>query len=266
VIQRVTLAPITLLSFEIILMQRFIPIFGLLLLSFCQSSQETDQQAVPPLLQKSIAYHDPEGNWQQFKARLYLIHTDTSGKETPFELEIDNNTGYFSHISHRDKKEIVKGISPDGTAFFLIDGKKEISQEEREKYKMTRESAEGTRNFYLHLYGLPMKLRDAGTLVSDSVYIESLHGKDYQVMQVSYEPSVGNDTWFFYLNPTTAAMEAYSFHWGNPEAGEYVLLEEELEVNEIKLPRVRKWYFTKEDQYLGADILIKAEELDAYRE
>jgi hypothetical protein len=246
-------------------MQRFIPIFGLLLLSFCQSSQETDQQAVPPLLQKSIAYHDPEGNWQQFKARLYLIHTDTSGKETPFEVEIDNNTGYFSHISHRDKKEIVKGISPDGTAFFLIDGKKEISQEEREKYKMTRESAEGTRNFYLHLYGLPMKLRDAGTLVSDSVYIESLHGKDYQVMQVSYEPSVGNDTWFFYLNPTAAAMEAYSFHWGNPEAGEYVLLDEELLVNGIKIPKVRKWYFTKEDQYLGTDTLIKAEELDAYR-
>jgi hypothetical protein len=246
-------------------MQRFIPIFGLLLLSFCQSSQETKQETIPPLLQKSIAYHDPEENWQHFKAQLYFIHTDTAGKETPFEIEIDNNTGYFSHISHQDEKEIVKGISPDGTAFFLIDGRQEISEEEREKYRLTQESAEGTRNFYLHLYGLPMKLTDAGTRVSDSVYTENFNGKDLQVMEVSYDPAVGNDSWSFYFNPETAAMEAYSFHWGDPEAGEYVLLNEELVVNDIKLPKVRKWYFTKEDQYLGTDTLIKAEELNTYR-
>ena len=79
---------------------------------FCQpSEEETNQQEVPPLMQKSIAYHDPENNWQQFKARLYLTSTDTTGKETPFEVEIDNNTGYFSHISHQDDKEIVNGIS-----------------------------------------------------------------------------------------------------------------------------------------------------------
>ena len=259
------LARLSLLPFTIIRMQRFIPIFGLLLLSFCQSSQETKQETGSSLLQKSIAYHDPEDNWQRFKARLYLIHTDTTGKGTPFEVEIDNNTGYFSHISHKDGKEIVKGISPEGTAFFLIDGREGISEEEREKYRLTPESAEGTRNFYLHLYGLPMKLTDSGTLVSDSVYNEHFHGEDYQVMQISYDPAVGKDAWSFYFNPKTAAMEAYSFHWGEPEAGEYVLLEEEIVVNGIKIPKVRKWYFTKEDQYLGTDALLKAEELEVYR-
>ena len=246
-------------------MQKFIPIIGLLLLSSCQPSQKTGQEIVPPLLKESIDYHDPEKNWQQFKARLYLIHTDTIGKEAPFEIEIDNNTGYFSHTSRQNDKEIVKGISPDGTAFFLIDGRQEISDEERKQYNMTPKSAEGTRNFYLHLYGLPMKLTDVGTLVSDSIYIENFHGKDLQVMEVNYDPAVGSDNWSFYFNPKTAAMEAYSFDWGNPEAGEYVLLNEELVVNGIKLPKVRKWYFTKEDQYLGTDTLIKAEELDAYR-
>jgi hypothetical protein len=246
-------------------MQRTIFIFGLLFLSFCQSRQETDQQADLPLLQKSIEYHDPQGKWQDFKAHLYLIHTDTTGQETPFELEIDNTKGYFSHISHQDGKEIVKGIKGDGTAFFLIDGSEQISEEEREKYGLTSKAAEGARNFYLHLYGLPMKLTDAGTLVADSVYHEKFHGEEYQVVQVTYDPSVGNDSWTFYFDPTTAAMEAYSFHWGDPEAGEYVLLEEELEVNEIKLPRVRKWFFTKEDQYLGTDTLLKAEELETTR-
>lgn len=246
-------------------MQRCILIFSLILLCSCQPWQESNQQATPPLLQKAIAYHDPQQNWQHFKARLYLSHTDTTGKKTPFEIEIDNTTGYFSHISHQDGKEIVKGISEDGAAFFLLDGRQEFSEEEREKYSLTPESAQGTRNFYLHLYGLPMKLTDAGTRVSDSVYTENFHGKEYQVMQVGYDPAVGNDTWYFYFNPNTAAMEAYSFHWGDPQAGEYVLLDEELTVNGIKIPKVRKWYFTKGDQYLGTDTLLKAEKLDAYR-
>ena len=248
-------------------MQRSILILSLLLLllCYCQSAQETDQQTASPLLQKSIDYHDPEGNWQQLKTRLYLSSTDTLGKETPFEVEIDNTTGYFSHISHQDGKEIVKGISADGKAFFLIDGKEEISEEEREKYKLTSESAEGTRNFYLHLYGLPMKLTDAGTRVSDSVYTERFHGENYQVVPVTYDPAVGKDSWLFYLDPNTAAMEAYSFHWGDPQGGEYVLLEDEVEVNGIKIPKVRKWYFTKKDQYLGTDTLLKAEALETHR-
>lgn len=246
-------------------MKRLIPFFALLLLSLCQCSRQTEQNTVPPLLKKSIAYHDPEGNWQHFKSRLYLIHTDTTGKETPFEVEIDNNTGYFSHISHKDNKEIVKGISPDGTAFFLVNGNKQISDEEREKYNLTSKSAEGTRDFYLHLYGLPMKLTDAGTLVSDSIYTENFHGRDLQVMEVNYDPAVGNDNWSFYFDPETAAMKAYRFDWGDPEAGEYVLLDEELMVNGIALPKIRKWYFTKEDQYLGTDALIKAEEFDTHR-
>lgn len=259
------LEAIMLLSFNTLFMKSISTIFGLFLLSFCQSCQEADRGAIPVLLQQSIAYHDPDDNWQHFKARLYFVHTDTTGNKSPFELEIDNNTGYFSHISHQDNKEIVSGISPDGKAFFRIDGRQEISEEEQEKYNLTQESAQGTRNFYLHLYGLPMKLTDVGTLISDSVNSVNFQGEDYQVVEVTYDPSVGNDFWNFYLNPRTAAMEAYSFHWGDSEAGEYVLLEEELSVNGVKIPKIRKWYFTKKDQYLGTDTLLKAEELKAYR-
>jgi hypothetical protein len=184
------------LPFDAFIMKKFIAIAALLLFTFCQSGKEKNLSPGAELVQQSIAYHDPEKNWQDFKARLYLVNTDTSGNETPFEIEIDNNTGYFSHISHQDGKEIVK---------------------------------------------------------------------DYQVLQVNYEPSVGNDHWTFFFSPETAAMEAYSFHWGEPEGGEYVVLDEETEVNGIKIPKVRKWYFTKGDQYLGTDTLIKGEELNDYR-
>ncbi len=144
--------------------QQFILISCLFIISCSNSKKDGGQQ----LLQRSIAYHDPQHNWAKLKTHLYLSSADTAGKENFFELEIDNAIDYFCHITNKDGKQIVKGLSK-GKAFFLVDGKKEFSDEERKKYRLTEEGAKGTRNFYGYLYGLPMKLSDTGASVSDTV-------------------------------------------------------------------------------------------------
>jgi hypothetical protein len=244
--------------------QRLLLFACLFLLSFCQQAMETDPQTGQELLQRTLEYHDPKGNWQEFKARLYLSSADTAGKEHTYEIEIDNTTGYFAHISRRDGKEIVKGMA-GGKAFYLLDGKQEISQEDREKYDLTPKSVNGVHTFYGYLYGLPMKLTDEGAIISEAIRDEELEGKSYRVLQVNYAEGVGKDNWFFYLDPDTYAMQAYRFNYGNPESGEYILLEQEETVQGIKLPKVRKWYWNKSNAYIGTDTLLKAEKLDAYR-
>lgn len=232
----------------------------LLLLSFCQSKPKVDSE----LLERTLAYHDPEGNWPQLKTRLYLSSADTAGKEKTFEIEIDNSTGYFAHISRQDGKEVVKGIS-DGKEFYLLGGKEDISAEDREKYGLTPEAAQRVHSFYGYLYGLPMKLTDDGVNVTDAAKNEELEGKNYKVLQVNYDAAVGTDNWFFYLDPETHAMEAYRFNHGQPESGEYILLEEEVVVGGVRIPKVRKWYWNKNNEYIGTDTLIKAEPLTSYR-
>jgi hypothetical protein len=108
---------------------------ALLLLGACQSGKEFDSE----LLNKTLAYHDPEDNWSKLKTRLNLSSADTEGKEHILEIELDNATGYFAHISRQDGKEVVKGIA-DGKKFYLLDGKQEISEEDRKKYDLTPES------------------------------------------------------------------------------------------------------------------------------
>ncbi len=233
---------------------------ALLLLSSCKPETNSDS----PLLEKTLAYHDPEGNWQLLKARLHLRSADTAGKETAFEIELDNATGYFAHISRQDGKEAVKGIA-DGKEFYLLDGRREISAEDREKYDLTPDALKWVHSFYGYLYGLPMKLTDDGVNTTDAADNEELEGKTYRVLQVNYDAGVGSDNWFFYLNPETYAMEGYRFNHGKPESGEYILLEEEVVVNGIRIPKVRKWYWNKNSAYIGTDTLIKAEPLTSYR-
>jgi hypothetical protein len=242
-------------------MQKLLLLSCLFLFSYCNSSKKPGEQ----LLEKTIAYHDPQNNWDKLKTHLYLSSTDTAGKESPFELEMDNSTGYFSHITHQDGKEIVKGMN-NGKEFYLIDGKQDISEEDRKKYELTPEGVKGVHSFYGYLYGLPMKLTDKGANVSDTVSTQQLNGRSYQTIRVNFDPKVGADIWTFYFNPTTSAMEGYSFLFGGKtDAGEYIALEQVLDVEGIKMPKVRKWYQLKSNKYLGTDNLLKAEKLTSHR-
>ena len=239
----------------------------LLILTSCGSDSGQNAQSTKTdseLLQKTLAYHDPEGNWQNLKTRLYLSSADTAGQAHTFEIEMDNTTGYFAHISREDGKEVVKGMS-GGKEFYRLDGKADISEEDRKKYELTPEGVKWVHRFYGYLYGLPMKLTDESAKKVDTSTTEELEGKPYRVLQVSYEPAVGKDNWFFYLNPETYAMQAYKFNHGSPESGEYILLEQEEVVQGIKIPKIRKWYLNKDNKYLGTDTLLKGEALTSLR-
>jgi hypothetical protein len=242
-------------------MQKLLFILSLFLFSYCNPPKGPGEQ----LLDKTIIYHDPEGNWSRLKAHLYLSSTDTTGKESQFELEIDNTDGYFCHITFQDGKEIIKGLS-GGKEFYLINGQTEISEEDRKKYELTPEGVKWVHSFYGYLYGLPMKLRDKGAIISDTVSNELFNGKTYQTLKVTYEPGMGKEAWTFFLDPKTAAMEAYRFMFSRgSDEGEYILLDETLTVEEIKIPKVRKWHLVKGNKYLGTDNLLKAEKLKDQR-
>jgi hypothetical protein len=242
-------------------MQRLIFITLLFFLSNCHSTKSPGET----LLNKTIAYHDPNSNWSKLKAHLYLSSTDTLGNEHPFELEIDNTTGYFCHITQEDGNEIVKGMA-DGKEFYLINGKKEIREEDRKKYELTPKGVKWVHSFYGYLYGLPMKLSDKGAEISDTVSREEFNGKSFQTIRVTYEPGMGKEVWTFFLDSQTAAMEAYRFIFSEgSDEGEYVLLDETLTIEDIKIPKVRKWYLVKGNKYLGTDNLLKAERLTSHR-
>ncbi len=107
-----------------------------------------------------------------------------------------------------------------------------------------------------------MKLKDPGANLSPKVEKVRFKDKDYLKLKVTYDETVGSDVWFFYFNPTTYAMEVYQFFKGDPngkgkDTGEYILLSEETTVQGIKMPKIREWYYNKDDKYLGTDTITK---------
>ena len=224
----------------------------ILLFTFQGFSQELTGEK---LLEKAIQYHDPNGNWETFNATLNVTMKTPKSPNRNSEIKINLPEEYF----------YVKASRGENTAEYILDknnctiefnGKKP-SEEEKKEHKLSCERANLYKNYYTYLYGLPMKLKDNGTIIHNKVERKTFKGKEYLVLKATYKKEVGKDTWYFYFNPKTYAMEVYQFFKGKPDSGEYILLTDIATVNGIKMPKNRAWYYNKDDGYLGTDYLNK---------
>jgi hypothetical protein len=234
------------------------------LLLFCALSTTIvfgQDLTAPQLLNKAIAFHDPQGNWEDFKGQLFITMKTPNSSDRLSEITIDLPQQYFKLVAKKDKV-ITEQIMDKGNCKLLLNGSETISEEETKKHRLTCERAHTMRNYYTYLYGLPMKLKDPGTPMDPKVYKKTFKGKIYNVLKVAYKEPVGKDTWYFYFDPATSALEVYQFYRDEEKNdGEYIILTGLEEINGIKIPKIRAWYYNTNDKYLGTDTLTKTSAL-----
>lgn len=230
----------------------------LLLPLFSVAQQLTGEQ----LLERAIAYHDPQGNWDTFNGTLYVTMETPNSDARNSKIQINLPQEYFQVEATQGDKTTRYQID-SGECTIALNGKTDLSPSDLEENKLSCERATLYKNYYTYLYGLPMKLKDPGTYIDPVVEQVNFKDKDYLRLKVTYDEAVGTDIWFFYFDPKTYAMEVYQFYKGDPEdkgkdTGEYILLSDEVEISGIKMPKDRAWYYNKGDKYLGTDFLFIA--------
>jgi hypothetical protein len=214
------------------------------------------------LLNNAIDYHDPEGHWSTFNESLLVTMETPDQPVRETEIKINLPKRYFFTKATRDTIVSIYEVNGD-TCNVVFNGRTEFTEEEIKTYRLTCERAELWKDYYTYLYGLPMKLKDPGTVIAPQIERRSFKGKEYLVLAVSYDRTVGSDAWYFYFDPQTYAMEVYQFfrtdEKGQPkqDTGEYILLSDMETIGSIKMPKVRAWYYNKDDTYLGTDYFEK---------
>lgn len=214
------------------------------------------------ILSKSVAFHDPNNQWPSFKSTFYVVMETPSKPTRTSKIQIDLPQELFDIRFHQDDHELhysMKGSHCTVT----FDGNTTFTAEQSEKYLLNCDRAQLWRDYYTYLYGLPMKLYDPGTHLAPQAQKVQFKGKDYWQLKVTYDANVGSDVWFFYFNTETYAMEAYQFYKGDPQGegkdtGEYILLSEIGTVNGILMPKIRRWFYNKDDAFLGTDFLYNS--------
>lgn len=212
------------------------------------------------LLEKAINYHDPNGQWPTFDGTLNVTMETPNSPNRDSEIMINLPDEHF-YMKAVSDTIITEYTVKKEECTIRLNGLSDLSEEQLKTHRLSCERANMYKNYYTYLYGLPMKLKDPGTKVHETVALSEFKGKEYLVLKVSYDESVGSDVWFFYFSPQTYAMEVYQFFKTDasgklkPDTGEYILLSRQETINDIKMPKTRAWYYNKDDKYLGTDIL-----------
>lgn len=224
-----------------------------LLLLFISLTSFSQEITGDELLKKAIKFHDPNGNWETFKGTLLVTMETPKGTPRNSEIKINLPEEYF----------YVKAKSGENTTEYTVIKKnskiefngKIPTEAEKKEHKLSFERANLYKNYYTYLYGLPMKLKDEGTIIHQKVERKKFKEKEYLVLKATYNQKVGKDTWYFYFDPKTYTMEVYQFFKATKDSGEYILLSGLETINDIKMPKTRAWYYNKDDGYLGTDVL-----------
>ncbi|MCM8571031.1 DUF6503 family protein [Gramella jeungdoensis] len=227
---------------------------------FAALSCKNEEEKAEDVVLKSIAYHDPSNKWKTFSDTLN-IELSMHDKPSRFsKVVIDFPNEYFSLEARTDT--ITKTyIIDENECILKLNGRQEFSSEEAENNDLNCDRANLYKDYYEYLYGLPMKLLDLGTNL-ESLEEVTFMDKEYLKVNVTYDEGVGSDVWNFYFNPQTYALEAYQFFKTDetsgeiiPDSGEYILLEGIEEIEGIKMPKTRRWFYNSNDKLLGTDIL-----------
>jgi hypothetical protein len=213
------------------------------------------------LLEKAIEYHDPDGNWSTFSGTFNVTMKTPTKSDRHSMIRVDLPNEYFNLFATQDKTSY--GYILDKEKCQIYYNSNIATEEEKTANNLSCERAKMYQDYYTYLYGLPMKLKDAGTIIHNKVVLKKFKGKDYLVLKVSYEKEVGEDTWYFYFDPLTYAMEVYQFyHEEEKNDGEFILLSGLETVKGIKMPKKRAWYYNKGEKYLGTDFLSVGQRYD----
>lgn len=239
------------------MMRYFFLCLALLTSTACLSQALTGEQ----LLENAIGYHDSNNTWNSFKGNLGITMSTPDGKERVSDIILNLPMEYFQLSSMKDDVSLKQTLNKEECEL-MLDGSTAISEEDKKTHRLTCERTKMYKNYYTYLYGLPMKLKDPGTIIDPKTQKKTFKGKEYIVLKATYEKEVGGDIWYFYFDPKTYAMEVYQFFRDESKNdGEYILLTGEEEVSGIKMPKTRAWYYNKDDKYLGTDVLTKVSPL-----
>ncbi len=208
------------------------------------------------LVDRTIAFHDPDGWWNRVKMDLVVEMKTPNRPPRLSNIVVDNIKGSF-HLSTLSNNRLLEWmVDGKDSCDFKVNFSQPISAAQADSLSLTSDRARRWRDYYTYLYGLPMKLKDEGTNIGEEVIETTFMNKPVLALRVTYDETVGNDIWYFYFNPNTYAMVGYRFYHDEAKNdGEYIVLEDMIIEQGLRIPKNRSWFTNAEDKLLGVDYL-----------
>ncbi len=220
--------------------------------------------AADQLIERSIAFHDPDTLWARERLHIQWFGTGSDGEErTNVQLVFHADQNKFE-LSGRYRDSALEYQADGATWTATVDGSDSFDDDVMQRMGLHRENGMLWRSYYGFLAGMPMKLRDPGTRVDPEPIRTRFDDRDVESIRVEYDADVGTDTWYFYFDPETAELVGCRFyHDETANDGEYIHMEGLTAAGSLRIPRHRRWFVNADGRFLGADEVRSMEVVEA---
>lgn len=138
--------------------------------------KQTSAQTADEVLNKAIAFHDPDQKWSDFSGRVHLSTTFANGRNYGGEIiEIQTREGFYKCTGIANKT--VKGIK-SGKFFREIDGNSSPGDEMIKKYNLGDENIQQYKGWHYFHFGVLMELKASGLVLENKVETVKFKGDD----------------------------------------------------------------------------------------
>ncbi|AWX46318.1 hypothetical protein HME9304_03351 [Flagellimonas maritima] len=231
-------------------------ITGLLLffLIGCSEKTKVDDQSI---LEKTIAVHDSLDTWQTATLNLHIQEPRVSNPSRYSILKLDNENNTFELSRNRDEHISKHIIESNGNSSVLLDGKVETDTTLIQKYRLDASRSIGYKNFYKLLYGLPMSLEEAMKEVVSTSDILFNNENCYSI-EIELKEAIISKFWNIYVSKNDMTLKGVDIVFpDDPEKGDRIYFDGTINIDGLKIPRIRHWHELKDDTYSGSDLIIK---------
>ena len=232
----------------------------------CADSARAELPSADELLERSIAHHDPQGVWTTGRIELTMevVYSEKLAEQRGIEklstaLWLAPGHGEFRCIRTHDANEVeYQVVNGEGTV--LVNGSTDFTEADRERLRVGDPLM--YRDYFEYMWGMPMKLRDPGTIIDPVVRETTFQQQPVLALRVTYDPEVGTDVWDFFFDPDSSALIGCRFfHDEAANDGEYIVFTGELhdESSGLRMPGGQAWYYNDGRGHLATDSVTKFE-------
>ena len=203
------------------------------------------------VIDASIRYHDPNMRWSSLNDEFLVISERDSTR-----LILANNESRVEWDEKLKDGRIITGGYVGDSCYVKLDGKSIEPKGEIENFLLDCPQIIGRSNYWLYMFGLPMKLKDRQAEIDPSSVLVDFLGKKYWRVKVGYEGSAEGERWQFYFAPDTYRFAiAQYFHPALGEDSEYIIYDTPIDLHGMVLPAKHSWYMLNEKEFIGSEQL-----------
>lgn len=234
---------------------------GFLCLWLCScASPAAEKIEAATVLEACFSYHDPNNEWPSWAGEYVVIEPRLRNAGRRSEVVLDPSAGVFEIERAYGADIIRRTFSSSGHQAYL-NGQVVTDTALINQHRLTSERSEGHRQFYTLMLGMPVSLKGRYRLLSPMAIPMQWKGYEVCKVEMEVEDAPIATHWELFVDSKNYRLRAYRLL---PEdgVGEYLMLDQEMEVRGMKWPRVKHWYASENDEYLGSDLILSVSAID----